>query len=1181
MEKIDDVGLRELIGDMIQLDPGSRKSADDYLRASIGTVFPALFRDLLHDYLGVLTQPTRDTLASYQWQSPHFKRLLVSESDYRIEKLHRELSTILDVSGAHEAFGNRTPKAAEARFTAWPLVEKLGDLGLPSCSLRFVAELSEAFAETLSVLLTSVVSSSAHSCVFTTSKLMALDLLLALSLNTSDDNKLDRILPFVVHFLQDEVPIVRSTAVRVMTQLVSRLQRRYVSAADFTPKLLLVESLTPLDIQVFPEYILPSLRGFAVDPELSVRVAYATCLPTLAECSLRFLQMAQFAKRDLPVANLETEFDGGYHGTYDSALRDIQDLVQEDLAALLVDPNAAVKRALLLDIDKLCSIIGSARSNDIVLSHMITYLNDRDWTLRGAFFDSILKVGAHVGGRSIEDFVLPLIVQALSGAFKPIVPCLFQGDLRPVSGADEEEFIVAKALDALTGLASAGFLTKNRLIETVESAAPLLHHPTIWIRYGVVLLVESLAKSLSHFDVHCFLFPLLDTYLRRGLSGITESELLDKLKPPLPRILYDQLLLLAGQSPAVLADLRDLSLPLSDPSLEAKPVVKKLRDIGLDEDERTKIAALFPFIARASRAKELRMRMDPETSGIAADSPQSAFMPLKMLGVTPHTVFLTAPSDDRRSNPDGLKDAAQGSMIIVSGGRNSMDVESGGRQSPAGFRLRTADQRGRPPRPTTPRRASSDQPGVGSPPRKSNLFPAATEGRPERRSTSLASGSDAATSTFVISTDGRPQNVIPLLEKKMIHFFPPEVNLGKALGDGAPQPTGLVNSGASSTENPLAALRNWKPEGTLVASFHEHGAAINQTRLSPDALFFATCSNDGTVKIWDCARLEQNVTNRARVSLHQGGRVTSIAFCEGSHSIASASTTGSVHISRVECSYSTSSMGSGGSAKYGGLETLRRFDLPEGEYASLLHHYSTDLSSVLVYASSAGSICGMDLRAMERAWKFDVPPAYGMTTALAVDKRHNWFVTGTSSGTMVLWDIRFGLPLKAWTHPSRSRINSLSLDGPLSAGIRSNSAPKVTCTVEGPTSEISVWDLEKGTCDQVFCVIDADNERAEDDMNALYGKGLHALPAQTVQDDIVGPRYLGTKFGKVGGVARVACTPDGRGMISAGADRKIRFWDLQSVEKSYLISTPEVDSPAPRYRLVIEQLPRASPRRHS
>lgn len=52
---------------------------------------------------------------------------------------------------------------------------------------------------------------------------------------------------------------------------------------------------------------------------------------------------------------------------------------------------------------------------------MITYLNDRDWLLRYAFFQSIVDVAVCVGGRSLDEYILPLMIQSLSGEWYPVL----------------------------------------------------------------------------------------------------------------------------------------------------------------------------------------------------------------------------------------------------------------------------------------------------------------------------------------------------------------------------------------------------------------------------------------------------------------------------------------------------------------------------------------------------------------------------------------------------------------------------------------------------------------------------------------------------------------------------------------------------------------------------------------
>lgn len=101
--------------------------------------------------------------------------------------------------------------------------------------------------------------------------------------------------------------------------------------------------------------------------------------------------------------------------SFDASMQELQGHMQEHLSALLMDPSSIVKRAVLHDISSLCIFLGRQKTNDVLLSHMITYLNDRDWLLRYAFFESIVDVAACAGGRSLEEYILPLMVQALSG----------------------------------------------------------------------------------------------------------------------------------------------------------------------------------------------------------------------------------------------------------------------------------------------------------------------------------------------------------------------------------------------------------------------------------------------------------------------------------------------------------------------------------------------------------------------------------------------------------------------------------------------------------------------------------------------------------------------------------------------------------------------------------------------
>jgi phosphoinositide-3-kinase regulatory subunit 4 len=145
-------------------------------------------------------------------------------------------------------------------------------------------------------------------------------------------------------------------------------------------------------------------------------------------------------------------------------LLEIQSAVEEQATLLLTDPSVQVKCATLSGITDLCLFFGRQKSSETILSHLMTYLNDRDWTLRLAFFEGIVGVGAFIGLKAVEEYILPLMRQALS---------------------DPEEAVVAKVLSSLTSLASLGLLARMKIWEIFQAARGLLCHPDTWIRQGV------------------------------------------------------------------------------------------------------------------------------------------------------------------------------------------------------------------------------------------------------------------------------------------------------------------------------------------------------------------------------------------------------------------------------------------------------------------------------------------------------------------------------------------------------------------------------------------------------------------------------------------------------------------------------------------------------------------------
>eukprot|EP00051_Salpingoeca_urceolata_P013431 m.168711 g.168711 ORF g.168711 m.168711 type:complete len:1395 (-) comp17794_c0_seq2:240-4424(-) len=250
---------------------------------------------------------------------------------------------------------------------------------------------------------------------------------------------------------------------------------------------------------------------------------------------------------------------------------------------------------------------------------------------------------------------------------------------------------------------------------------------------------------------------------------------------------------------------------------------------------------------------------------------------------------------------------------------------------------------------------------------------------------------------------------------------------------------------------------SWRPEGVLVGHLHEHRAAVNRIAVASDHKFFATASDDGTVRVWDCHKLEgRAVANRSRqVFNQQGGRITRMVVCDQSYSIASAADNGSLHVVRVE-------------------HAMRRFtpmmqknlDLDEDGCIVDLHHLGGH-ESVLAYATVRGRIHGWDLRTEREGWCLNSLPAQGLIQSFVVDEARGWMLVGTSRGVYTVWDLRYGLPVKSWVDLARAPVKRLErFPTSMLSGMKQRPGPLVMSAAG--TSEVVVWDVPTGNTSHVF-----------------------------------------------------------------------------------------------------------------
>ncbi|KAF5339043.1 hypothetical protein D9758_014111 [Tetrapyrgos nigripes] len=686
---IEDEGVRNMIKRMIDLDPASRPTFESLLHTSRGTVFPESFFSFLHNYVSSINElsanspfstnvppppptsaiptpgippsasgtgvgtglrPSSSAAAGLNSNShvatgagagagtgtsPAPSDLLPSDSDHRMERLWSDFDSVepylvedtvedtvkMDVKIDY----NSSARSSKPFQDILPI-----ELCIPNRDSKLSSVIQTGLRATTdgpALIILALVTANIRNCSLPSSKIRALDVFLALSPHLTDEAKLDRMVPYIVELLHDEAP-----------------------------GLMLVTVITPSNAAIFPEYIIPNIKYLVEDPEVSVRATYAQCIVQLAETAVRYLEMGQALKAhgSFKMSPESQEYDN-YEVSYDTRIQDLQNSIQDHLSALLMDPSSIVKRAVLHDISYLCILLGRQKTNDVLLSHMITYLNDRDWLLRYAFFESIVDVAACAGGRSLEEYILPLMVQALS---------------------DVEESVVARVLTALTSLCELGLFQKMRIWELMSSTLGFLYHPNIWIRQGAAAFIASAAKHLPPSDNWCILYPSLRHLLKSDVVEIDEQSLLSAMKPPIPRRVFDAAVQWAmkadkaswwrggrkGSSGSAVnsagssrqespresvVSIRKTGTAISrNMSEDDESNYKKLQQIGMTPSEETKLVLMKDYIlklANAIASFSSRSSLEPEAEKslkIIGD------VELPKLGVVPQTVFLKSSASE-------------------------------------------------------------------------------------------------------------------------------------------------------------------------------------------------------------------------------------------------------------------------------------------------------------------------------------------------------------------------------------------------------------------------------------------------------------------------------------------------------------------------------------------------------
>ncbi|KAI4191320.1 MAG: hypothetical protein LQ346_004770 [Caloplaca aetnensis] len=617
--KIQDKDVRDLVGHMIQLDPESRYAADEYLNFWRRKVFPDYFYSFLHQYMGLITDPSSGRTPVVP-ETGNF-----GEADDRIDRVYFDFDKISYFLG----YENEQAKPAESPDSQLQGSDQIIPVQVDIPNNRHPATAAgRCPVDDGSLIFLTLVASCLRNTARATARLRACDLMLAFAERITDEAKLDRVLPYATALLSSKSETVKAAAVRTITQLLA-----------------LVGVVSPVNANVFTEYIRPRLQNVIENPhspkEPLVRATYAACLATLARSSSQILDLVQALRADGSIPTVDPEIEdgvptsAGYQTLFDVARLDLVEYFENHSKALLTDDDASVRRAFLQSVSNLCVFLGSPRASDVVLSHLNTYLNDRDWILKCAFIQTVVGVATFIGGSGLEDFILPVMVQALT---------------------DSEEYVVEQVLSSLASMAELGLLQRSKLWEMVDVVARCLVHPNIWMREAAAHFISASTGFLSPADVHCMISPLVQPYMTFPILEFSEGSILGALRKPFPRNVMELAMTWARKSqtglfwkPAIKQrtftfgspeqavatisskDLRPDILAKLPKNEEDEQWLSRLRNLGMASDDDMKLVALRDYIWHMAHKHSVDEPVNPLKSG--------GIQKLGDFGITPQTVF--------------------------------------------------------------------------------------------------------------------------------------------------------------------------------------------------------------------------------------------------------------------------------------------------------------------------------------------------------------------------------------------------------------------------------------------------------------------------------------------------------------------------------------------------------------